>query len=151
MAELRGEGRATCRPQRGDQCYVSLEYFDEKDPFADYRHEVAHIFHNCKRHAVGLPETRRREWLLDIDFRKRETFAYACEAYARICERSCDRGTRLALAGEYAALRPIPDERVDPSEVVTLVRTACTARSGWKVILAGCAPKRAVRQRLDVG
>jgi hypothetical protein len=35
---------------------------------------------------IGLPETRTREWLLPIDFRKRETFGYACEAYARIVE-----------------------------------------------------------------
>ena len=39
-----------------------------------------------ERRTVGLPETRQREWLLDIDFRKRETFAYACEAYSRILE-----------------------------------------------------------------
>ena len=38
-------------------------------------HEVAHIFHNCKRRNAGLPETRRKEWLLDIEFRKRETLA----------------------------------------------------------------------------
>ena len=30
------------------------------------------------RDTVGLSVTRRREWLLDIDYRKRETFAYAC-------------------------------------------------------------------------
>ena len=64
-------------------CYVSPAYFGEEDPFADVVvHEVAHIFHNCKRHKAGLRQTRRREWLLDIEFRKRETFAYACEAYA---------------------------------------------------------------------
>lgn len=43
-------------------CYVSVEYFRDHDPCADYVvHEAAHIFHNCKRATVGLPETRRRE------------------------------------------------------------------------------------------
>jgi len=56
-------------------------------PKSDYAiHEAAHIFHNCKREMIGLPATRRREWLLDIDYAKRETFAYACEAYSRILE-----------------------------------------------------------------
>jgi hypothetical protein len=39
-------------------CYVSPEYFAEDDPFADFIvHEVALIFHNCKRATMGLPET----------------------------------------------------------------------------------------------
>ena len=33
-------------------------------------HEVAHIFHNCKRCKAGLRETRWKEWLLDIEYRK---------------------------------------------------------------------------------
>jgi hypothetical protein len=62
--------------------YVSPEYFRDDQPFADFVvHEAAHVFHNCKRRTLGLPETRTREWLLDIVFAKRETFAYACEAY----------------------------------------------------------------------
>jgi hypothetical protein len=38
--------------------FVSPEYFAEDDPFADLIvHEVAHIFHNCKRATIGLRET----------------------------------------------------------------------------------------------
>jgi hypothetical protein len=74
-------------------CYVSPDYFVEDDPFADFIvHEAAHIFHNCKRRTIGLHETRRKEWLLDIEFTKRETFAYSCEAYARIVARAESRG-----------------------------------------------------------
>ena len=40
-----------------------------------------------KRATIGLRETRTKEWLLDIEYRKRETFAYSCEAYARVLER----------------------------------------------------------------
>ena len=83
-------------------CYVSPEYFAEDDPFADFIvHEVAHMFHNCKRATIGLRETRTKEWLLDIEYRKRETFAYACEAYARVLERGKRPAERLALAEEY--------------------------------------------------
>ena len=65
-------------------CYVSTEYFATESRFADFVvHEAAHIFHNCKRGSIGLAETRKREWLLDIDFGKREAFAYGCEVYSR--------------------------------------------------------------------
>ena len=69
--------------------YVSMDYFKDGDPFADWVvHEAAHVFHNWKRAYVGLPETRAREFLLNIAFTKREVFAYGCEAYSRIMERS---------------------------------------------------------------
>lgn len=122
--------------------YVSLEYFREDDPFADFVvHEAAHVFHNCKRRTVGLPETRRREWLLDIEFRKRETFAYACEAYARIVERTPRPRDRPALGDAYARDRRIPSgDRVDREELIDIVREAARRRNGWKHILARCAP-----------
>jgi hypothetical protein len=56
-------------------CFISAEYFTESDPFADFIvHEAAHVFHNCKRSTLGLSETRKRVWLLDIEHQKRETF-----------------------------------------------------------------------------
>ena len=64
-----------------------MDYFRANHRFADFVvHEEERIFHNCKRRTLGLPETRRHEWLLEIDLKKRETFAYACEAYSRILE-----------------------------------------------------------------
>ncbi len=125
------------------KCYVSLEYFTEEDPFADFVvHEVAHLFHNCKRVTLGLRETRRKEWLLDIGYRKRETFAYACEAYSRLFARGKRPAERLALAKEYGREARISDKRVDASEVASIVQEAAAARNGWKVILARCAPPR---------
>lgn len=42
-------------------CFVSPQYFAEEDPFADFVvHEVAHIFHNCKRAAIGLRQTQEK-------------------------------------------------------------------------------------------
>jgi hypothetical protein len=123
-------------------CFVSLEYFEDDHPFADFVvHEAAHIFHNCKRRTVGLPATRRREWLLDIEFRKRETFAYACEAYSRVlaeAPRIADRPARIAAFAED----PIgADQTVDPAELLDILRDAAQARNGWKRILARCAPR----------
>ena len=124
-------------------CYVSPEYFAEDDPFADFIvHEVAHIFHNCKRATIGLPETRAKVWLLDIEYRKRETFAYSCEAYARVLERGKSPAQRRTLAEEYGRAVRISEERVDTAEVASIVRAAAAARNGWKVILARCAPTR---------
>ena len=50
-------------------CYVSIRYFREGGRFDDVVvHEAAHIFHNCRRERIGLRGTRRREWLLEIDY-----------------------------------------------------------------------------------
>ncbi|TNF24063.1 MAG: hypothetical protein EP329_25745 [Deltaproteobacteria bacterium] len=122
-------------------CFVTPAYFEEEDPFDDFVvHEVAHIFHNCKRRSVGLAETRRREWLLGIDFRQRENFAYACEAYSRVIERAATVRERIAVAAELGDSFGTGDDRVEPGEIASLVRDAAAKRNGWKVILAHCAP-----------
>ena len=59
--------------------YLSVHYFHTEDTFEGFLvHEAAHVFHNCKRETIGLRKIRGREWLLEIDFTKRELFAYAC-------------------------------------------------------------------------
>ncbi|MBI4918205.1 MAG: hypothetical protein HY825_20385 [Acidobacteria bacterium] len=129
-------------------CYVSMEYFATRQRFADFVvHEAAHVFHNCKRLTVGLPETRTKEWLLDIAFQKREIFAHACEAYSRILEFGTTAAQRRVLLEELAA-GPMPcDETVSGDEYLDILREAAAARNGWKRILARCAPpKRAPRQ-----
>ena len=124
-------------------CYVSIEYFRAQSQFDDYVvHEAAHIFHNCKRKTLGLPLTRHREWLLEIDFAKRETFAYACEAYSRILEMGKTRATRNRLLSELAEKPMPPDERVDGAEYVEILREAIAARNGWKRIFEKCSPVR---------
>ena len=143
-AELLGED-APCLVGVSEEttCYVSPEYFSQDDPFADFIvHEAAHIFHNCKHAIVGLRQTRRKEWLLDIEYRKRETFAYSCEAYARLIERGEKPVERRALAEQYARTTRISDERVDAAEVAGIIQAAAEARNGWKLILERCAPNR---------
>lgn len=123
--------------------YVSLEYFSSTERFADYVvHEAAHVFHNTKRAVVGLPGTRRKEWLLEIEFRKRELFAYGCEAYSRIVELGTGRATRRMLLEELKRLPPPPDERVDPDLYEFALTRAVEARNGWRAILDECAPQR---------
>ncbi|MBU6455758.1 MAG: hypothetical protein KGS72_28570 [Cyanobacteria bacterium REEB67] len=102
-------------------------------------HEAAHIFHKCRRTELGLPETRRKKYLLDIDFRQRETFAYACEAYSRILELSDKPTERIRLANELLDDYELPDDQVDLEKYENALVAASTARNGWKKILDVCA------------
>jgi hypothetical protein len=132
-------------------CYVSTDYFRSANPFDDFvLHEAAHIFHNCKRETLGLSHSRHREWLLEIEYRKRETFAYACEAYSRLLELGRDSKHRQDLLNELAAT-PLPnDERVDGAEYLDILAEAITARNGWKRILARCSPPTARVRQISV-
>lgn len=126
--------------------YVSISYFGGTSRFDDFLvHEGAHAFHNCKRETIGLTHTRRREWLLEIDFRKRETFAYACEAYSRILELGNGPAERRALLSELER-EPAPQDRVDADEYRDILREAVAARNGWKRILARCTQYRASKR-----
>lgn len=87
--------------------------------------------------------------MLDIEYLKRETFAYACEAYARVLARGKNPAEQLALVDAYDRGVRISDERMDVAEVVSIVRATAAARNGWKVILARCAPTR--RQAANYG
>ncbi len=130
----------------GTRCYVSPEYFSAAGRFDDFVvHEAAHIFHNCKRASIGLRGTRRREWLLEIDFSKRETFAYACEAFSRIQALGDSPRSRRRLLDEHEQAPPPPDARVDAAEYYAILREAIAARNGWKAILARCAPAAPAR------
>jgi hypothetical protein len=140
---LAEDGAACVGLSEETSCYVSQAYFAEEDPFADFVvHEAAHVFHNCKRATIGLPATRRREWLLDIDFHRRETFAYACEAYSRILQLGDTRARRLQALRQHAQ-GPLPgQELVDVDEYLAILEEAVHARNGWKCILRRCAPDR---------
>lgn len=121
--------------------YVSPAYFQDDDPFADWVvHEAAHVFHNWKRDQAGLPHTRKREFLLEIAFSKREVFAYACEAYARILERAKGSADRRRLYAEYAENWAPACEGIDQVELIDILAEAVDARNGWKRILGRCSP-----------
>jgi len=127
-------------------CYVSIDYLLDQnpEPLADYLvHEVAHIFRNCKRGAVGLEQTRRREWLLDIEYQMRETFAYCCEAYSRILVLGATGSQRRELLAEHAGQYMITDASVNQDEYHDILREAVGARNGWKRILMRCSGAKA--------
>ena len=129
-------------------CYVSMEYFRPNGRFEDFIvHEAAHIFHNCKRGTIGLRQTRRREWLLHLEFKKRETFAHACEAYSRMLEHGVGPADRRRLLDELKDGPMPPTARVDLDEYFDILRAAVVARNGWKHILARCSPPRRTHQR----
>jgi hypothetical protein len=133
-------------------CYVSVEYFTQRGRFEDLLvHEAAHVFHNCKRQTIGLNHTRRREWILEIDYAKRETFAHACQAYSCIVALGKRPAERRALLSELERERLPREDRVDPGEYVDILREAVAARNGWKRILARCAPVRQARREGSTG
>jgi hypothetical protein len=147
-AELLGEeARHLLGLAEETTCYVSCEYFDRSDgELSDFIvHEAAHVFHNCKRRTMGLRETRRREWPLELAYSKRETFAYACEAYSRILELGPRPGDRLRLLSGLAQGAMPADASVDAGEYVDILRDAVAARNGWKRILARCSPAATAR------
>ena len=126
---------------------MSMAYFDESVLCADFIvHEVAHIFHNCKRATVDLPATRRHEWLLDIDFRKRELFAYACEAYSCILAAGETRERRIDALARHVEGELPSDETVEIDEYLGILAESVRSRNGWKVILRRCSPTRPGRQ-----
>ncbi len=124
-------------------CYVSAEYFRTVGRFDDFVvHEAAHIFHHCKTPDDRTARDWGREWLLEIDFVKRERFAYACEAYSRLLELSDGPPARRRLLSELEQ-GPMPaEECMDAREYIDILREAVTARNGWKRILARCSPPR---------
>jgi hypothetical protein len=120
----------------------------EQGRFEDFLvHEAAHIFHNCRQHTMGLPETSTREWPLAIAYEKRELFAYSCEAFSRIVALGSTRQARLALVHELAAGYVPGTDRMDEHEYVSILTEAAGARNGWRHILSRCAPPPRRRRR----
>jgi len=59
--------------------------YQTDDPYSDVVvHEAAHMLHYLKPSHYGLQVRRGQERFVDTEFRHRELFAYACEAYSRV-------------------------------------------------------------------
>ena len=98
----------------GTTCFVSADCFREESRFEDFAvREAAHVFHNCKHRTIGLHDIRGREWLLEIDFVKRGTFAYACDAYSRILAVGGGPSVRKHLLSEREKELKLSEDRVD--------------------------------------
>lgn len=72
----------------------------------------------------------------------RETFAYTCEAYSRICELARGPHARRAVLENLKQLKPPTDERVNADEYFELLTQAANRGNGWKAILEGCSEQR---------
>jgi len=83
--------------------------------------------------------TDEEEWLLNIDFAKRETFADACEFYSRILEQSRGPAEHRALLAQRSRRPRLHDDRADQDELLDILKEAVAARNGWKRILARCS------------
>jgi hypothetical protein len=142
-SNLNGDADQPVGLSEGTTCYVSISYFGPNGPFDDFVvHEAAHIFHNCKRRTIGLPAAGGREWLLDIEFGKRETFAYLCEAYSRILKLGGSAAAKRGLLAQVEKGPLPPDDRVVADEYLSILGDAVATRNGWKRILENCAPRR---------
>jgi len=148
-AELLGDAPTNIAGLSADlRCFVTGKYLEQRAgkarSFDDFVvHECAHVLHDAKPERIGLPERRTRERLVDLQFRKRETFAYACEAYHMIVEHSPRPRDRVTLAAELIDRGVPSDETVDKDELVDILREASTVRNGWKRILERCGQRRA--------
>ena len=120
--------------------YITPQYFEQLEPFVDFLvHECAHVLHDARLETVGLRATRSRERLVELEFRERESFAYACEAYATIAA-GRSAAERQDLATQLRVRRPYPTWAVDVAKVETIVSEAAPMRNGWKHVLERCAP-----------
>jgi hypothetical protein len=123
--------------------FISMEYFSNNDQFDDWVvHEGAHLFHNTKRRHIGLPYTRNKKWPLDIDFSKRENFAYLCEAYHCIKEQAKNKNERMKLFEKYSKGVLPSKEFVNQDEFLDNLKEAIQSRNGWKSILKSCSRKK---------
>jgi hypothetical protein len=102
---------------------------------------MAFTYTTRRGETIGLPYSRSREWLLEVVFAKRETFACACEACGRILERAGGGEQRLSLLAQYARGPALSDDRVERTDLLDILDEAVEARNGWKRILARCSSR----------
>ncbi len=122
-----------CDGLAGDYAHVRWSAYQTKDPYSDVIvHEAAHLLHYLKPRNLGLHVRRHQERFVDIEFRHRELFAYACEAYSRVVLHG-ERRLRVAFAEKMLdAATTFPRGQIE--EIAALVLSAAQARNGWWVI-----------------
>lgn len=122
-----------CDGLAGDYAHVRWSAYQTSDPYSDVVvHEAAHMLHYLKPSHYGLRVRRGQERFVDTEFRHRELFAYACEAYSRVILQG-ERKLRIAFA-EKMLDDAFSFPRGQIEEVAALVLGAARARNGWRVI-----------------
>jgi len=122
-----------CDGIAGDFAHVRWSAYETKDPYSDVVvHEAAHLLHYLKPSHYGLHVRRGQERFVDVEFRHRELFAYACEAYSRVVLHG-ERKSRVSFAEKMQAdAFSFPRGQIE--EVAALVLMAARARNGWRAI-----------------
>jgi hypothetical protein len=121
-----------CDGIAGDFAHVRWSAYETKDPYSDVIvHEAAHLLHYLKPAHHGLHVRRGRERFVDVEFRHRELFAYACEAYSQAVRHS-ERKSRVSFA-EKMQDGAFSFPRGEIEEVAALVLIAARARNGWVI------------------
>lgn len=106
------------------------------------------MLHYLKPSHYGLNVRRGQERFVDTEFRHRELFAYACEAYSRVALRG-ERKLRIAFA-EKMLDAAFSFARSQIEEVAALVLSATRARNGWRVIREATVIHRTRRRAKSV-
>ena len=134
-----------CDGLAGDYAHVSWSAYETKDPYSDVVvHEAAHMLHYLKPRHYALQVRRGQERFVDIEFRRRELFAYACEAYSRAILHG-ERRSRIAFA-EKMREGAFSFPRAELADLAALVLEAARARNGWRVIRDATVIHRARRR-----
>ncbi len=127
------EIKVVCDGLAGDYAHVRWSAYQTEDPYSDVVvHEAAHMLHYLKPSHYGLHVRRGQERFVDTEFRHRELFAYACEAYSRVVLHG-ERKLRVAFAEKMLDVAfSFPRSQIE--EVAALALRAARARNGWRVI-----------------
>jgi hypothetical protein len=118
----------------GEFAHVRWAAYETSDPYGDVVvHEAAHLLHYLKPEHYGLRVRRGQERFIDVEFRDRELFAFACEAFSRVRLRG-ERKARVAFAARMRE-EAFSFSQEYLEEVAALVVAAASARNGWRTIL----------------
>lgn len=132
-----------------EYAHVRLSSFESEDAYSDVVvHETAHLLHYLKPQHHGLTVRRGQERFVDVEFKHREQFAYACEAYSRVVQRG-DRKSRVRFVeGMVENAFSFPVDSVE--SIAGLVADAARSRNGWRVIREATVARR-TRARQTAG
>jgi hypothetical protein len=126
----------------GTKCYVSYKYYENNQSIEDFIiHEIAHFFHNSKYECIGIKEIED-QFLLDIEYYKREIFAYSIEFYSKIKYLIQKGQNEKELLHEFEKL-DIPNE--ESKIIKILVKEALKKRDGWQYIYQECKQKNKLK------
>jgi hypothetical protein len=115
------------------RAWVLPRAFTATVPFTDVVvHEVAHLLHTLQPADVGLAGAPGP--LLAVPPRRRETFAYACEAWATLAGAAPE--DRHARVDAFRATRAVDDARVDRARLDALLVAGAGTGNGWGEIRA---------------